>query len=229
MGRRLSAIRGRAVTAATELRTAAWARFGAIEAELSEAQQKAARLASDAATANTEAAAIEDAAIGREAAALAAGENRIGKATDEDRQAAALRRRGKAGQRAAETARAAIPAIEARLAEAKQRAVDATLTAFRADRDAAQAATLEALASLAVPLAQLVIADRERRELVGDRYRFDAIQNPPAELWSGEHAVNTLLSALPVRLRPDGIAETVAALADRLAVETLASLKGGAK
>lgn len=217
------------MTAATNNRSAAWAKYRRFEAELTRAKNKAEQLATDAAAASSEAAAIDDAAIGREAAALSAGESRFGSPTEEDRQAAALRRRSKAGQRAAEVARAEIPNIEARLVEAHQQAVDATLTAFRMERDAAQTAALETFASLSLPLAQLAAADRVRRGLVGDRYRFDASENPPGELWSGEYVVKTLLAALPARLSPDGITETVTALAESVAAETLASLKGDVK
>lgn len=200
-----------------------------IAAEIAAAHAKAADMLAAADTAEAEAAEIEHASIDREAAALVSGIDRPGQAGDEERRIDRLRKKGRAAKRAAELERASFGQLQARLAEAELAVADAALTAFRAERDEAHAAALEVIARVVPFMARLVAADHVRRALVGDRYRFNATQHPPIELWSGEIVARAFAKAVPDRLRPEGFAETIEAAAENMAAEALASLKGNPK
>jgi hypothetical protein len=99
--------------------------------------------------------------------------------------------------------------------DAEQAKIDEALTAFRTARDTALREVVDGIARLTLPLARLVAADRIRRELIGDHYRFNAISNPPHELWSGEYVVKLFLAALPDRLTPEDFFEDIAIVAEQ--------------
>lgn len=208
---------------------AAIAKRDRLTAEMEAASSKRADLLASAEAAEAEAVGIERDSIDREAAALVSGVDRPEQAGDEERRIDGLRKQARAARRAAELATVGIEQLHAQVSAADVAIADVVLADFRADRDGARAATLEIVASLVPHLARLVAADHVRRTFIGDRYRFNATDHPPAELWSGEIVARAFAKAVPDRLRPEGFAETIDAVAKSIAADTLESLKGKAK
>lgn len=114
-----------------------------------------------------------------------------------------------AARRAAELAEAEIPALERAIEECERAIVDAALTAFRAERDAAHREVLAAAEALGLALARLLATDLAREALTGRRFAFDPAKHPPPELWQPRPLVTALVAAMPPRLTPDGWAEGI--------------------
>jgi hypothetical protein len=193
--------------------------------EMEAASAKRADLLASAEAAKAEAVGLERDSIDREATALLSGEDGPKKAADEERRIDELRKQARTARRAAELATIGIEQLHAQVSAADVAISDVVLADFRANRDGARVAALEIVASLVPHLARLVAADHVRRTFIGDRYRFEATDHPPAELWSGEIVARAFAKALPDRLRPEGFAETIDAVAKSIAAETLELLK----
>lgn len=196
--------------------------------KIAERRDKATELQAAANAADREAAALERAALDREAAALLNGEAIEAAETEAaGRLLAKTRHRAGAARHAADIVLAEIPALQEKLGKADTAVSDAALTDFRVERDAAVTDAIEAIASLRPTLARLIAAERVRRRLIGDRFTFDARHHDPRQLWSGEHVAAKFLDSIPSRLLPDGFPAAVTATAERIAAEMLAALKGG--
>lgn len=114
-----------------------------------------------------------------------------------------------AARRAAEMAEAEIPRLERTLEQCERVIVDAALTAFRAERDAAHREVLAAAEALGLALARLLAADLARGSITGGRFAFDPARHTPEDLWQPRPLVSALVAAMPARFAPDGWAEGI--------------------
>ena len=177
-----------------------------IASEIAGLCQRAAGLRSRAARAESRADAERAAA--KEADARAMAENRkpaprkAEPGADSEREAAAA-------CRAAELAEAQISPLERALEACERAIVDAALTVFRAERDAAHRDVLAATEALGLALAGLLATDLAREAQTGRRFAFDPARHPPAELWQPGPLVSALVAAMPSRFAPDGWAEGI--------------------
>lgn len=196
-----------------------------LASEIAAARQRAADLRNRAAAADTRASAEAAAEVNADAIALSSGKR---PGTRKGDAGASARREVAAAHRAAEMVEAEISTLEQAFAGAECETVDAALTVFRAEREAAHLEVLAAVDVLGLALARILATGFSCDALTGQRYSFDPARHPPATLWQPHPLVSALVSAMPPRFQPEGWAEDIERGAYEIA-ESALQAKGTSK
>jgi hypothetical protein len=120
---------------------------------------------------------------------------------------------------AADLVAADIAELEAQRPSLERTIADALLVATAAERIGKLDAIILGLTAMAPALSELAAVEGIQLRLIGDRFSFDRVQVPPADLWHTGIVVSAFLAAIPPRLRPAGWPDSVLAEAQRITKE----------